>query len=419
MSEPLKIGIVGCGRILPAHLHGFQILREAGFDHFRITALVARKIEDALRFRRRGEGPPPRPPVSQAPGDPLGRPHLYVSDFQDDVEVEVYDDYREMLEKAEVDAVEIYTSLFNHHEIALAALEAGKHVMVQKPMAISVRAARAMIEAAERAGKVLSVAECARYGAETRQAKWALEQGLLGEVEMVAQVSLGSFWSPDKIVADTPWRHQKLLGGGGGSVDLGVHFFHVLRYLCGELDEICALTKCFEPRRYKRDEAGNVILECSCDVDDAFFANFSFQSGAIGHITWTWAGHGEPVSLPGGRVIYGTKGCLKEGQLILDEGTRYSLSEVFAAEAPEELKERWFPRGITDIFALEELDFQQAIATGAHTETHGKEGLKDLAASFAILESATLKRAVRVADVESSAVDAYQREIDEHYGLVG
>src|SRR5689334_20043406 len=102
----IRIGIVGCGRILNAHLQGYLKLRERGVDTFRITALVARREEDALMFRRRGEGPTPRPPVlDPSTGDPLAAPHTYVSDFQDDVDVRVYTDYRQMLADGVVDAV--------------------------------------------------------------------------------------------------------------------------------------------------------------------------------------------------------------------------------------------------------------------------------------------------------------------------
>jgi predicted dehydrogenase len=86
----IRIGIVGCGRILNAHLQGYQRLREKGVDSFRITALCARREEDALMFRRRGEGPTPRPPVlDPATGDPLAAPHTYLSDFQDHVEAQI------------------------------------------------------------------------------------------------------------------------------------------------------------------------------------------------------------------------------------------------------------------------------------------------------------------------------------------
>ena len=79
---PIKIGVIGCARILNAHLRGFRILREAGYeDLFKITSLCARKEEDALRFRRRGEGPPPRPDPVETPGGPLNAPHMYIDDL--------------------------------------------------------------------------------------------------------------------------------------------------------------------------------------------------------------------------------------------------------------------------------------------------------------------------------------------------
>src|SRR5207253_10102820 len=71
----LRIGIVGCGRILNAHLQGFAHLRTCAVDTFRIAALCARRADDARMFRRRGEGPTPRPPVMDpATGDPLAAP---------------------------------------------------------------------------------------------------------------------------------------------------------------------------------------------------------------------------------------------------------------------------------------------------------------------------------------------------------
>ncbi|MDE2992991.1 MAG: hypothetical protein OXU67_03825, partial [Chloroflexota bacterium] len=77
-TSPLRLGIVGCGRILPAHLHGLKALAESGAAHIVVTALSARRREDAEMFRQRGEGPPPRPPVTDMAGDPLAAPHLYV-----------------------------------------------------------------------------------------------------------------------------------------------------------------------------------------------------------------------------------------------------------------------------------------------------------------------------------------------------
>src|SRR5260221_492285 len=66
-AEPIRIGLVGAGRILPAHLRGYQLLRQAGIDNFRITAITSRTRRDAESFVTRDAGPSPRPPVSRQP----------------------------------------------------------------------------------------------------------------------------------------------------------------------------------------------------------------------------------------------------------------------------------------------------------------------------------------------------------------
>ncbi len=149
----IRIGIVGAGRILNAHLQGYLKLRQAGIDNFRIVALCARKHEDALMFHKRGHGPSPRPPVlDPATGDPLAAPHTYISDINDDVEVALYTDYRDMIASGKIDAVNDTTTLAMHHQIGLDALNAGLHLLSQKPLAISVRAAKRMLELARAKG---------------------------------------------------------------------------------------------------------------------------------------------------------------------------------------------------------------------------------------------------------------------------
>ena len=415
MAERINIGIIGCARIMPAHLRGYKILQEHGYDNFRITALCARRREDAQRFRKRGEGPPPRPPVITDASDPLAAPHSYVSDLHDDVDVEIYTNYREMVKNAKIDAVDIYASLFVHHDAAIAAAEAGKHVIVEKPFAISIKAGQRMIEAAEKANRVICVAENAHYRKGTRALRWAIEGGIIGDLQMYISGGIGGYWSPNKIVAQTPWRHSKILGGGGGAIDIGVHRFNTLRYTCGEVDEIFALAKILEETRTECDENGVILNEVQNEVEDVFMALLKFRNGAIGQLSFSWAGHGEPMSLGSG--IYGSKGCIKGDTVILDDGTRKSVEALFDEGADETLKDRFFPHGITDGFALEKLDFFNAIEHGVTPETSGDEGLRDLAASFAILESAELNQLVKVDDVESGVITAYQKEINDYYGL--
>jgi len=414
----IRLGIVGCGRILPAHLRGYKRLRDAGYDNFRITGLVARKRSDAEMFRKRGEGPTPRAPVSDNPGDPLSAPHMYVDDVHPDTVPTVYDSLDDMLASGQIDAIDTPASVFVHHTIALAALKAGKHILVQKPFSVSVLAGRRMVEAAREAGLVLGVNENVRYAAGSRHAAWAIEHGHIGDVQMVATISIGTRdWSPDRVVADTPWRHIVNEAGGGATMDIGVHAFHGLRYLCGEVKSMSALVRTFEPVRFLRDPAGHVLQEVPADADDAYFSLFELERGGIGMASFTWAGHGEPTGLPEGRVIYGSKGAIKGGRLLADGKDAVALSDLFQQFASAEVKARYFPLGLTDTFALAAYDFLHAIETGGQMEASGEEGLRDVATAFAMIEASHAHRQVAVEDVLSGKVAAGQAPIDAHYGL--
>lgn len=415
MAEPIRIGLVGAGRILPAHLRGYQLLRQAGIDNFRITAITSRTRRDAESFPRRDAGPAPRPPVSSQPSDPLSVDDIFVSDFQSDVDAEVYDSLEDMLAADVVDALDISATLHVHHTAALQGIQAGKHCLIQKPLAISVAAGRAIVEAAKQRGVSLGVMENLRYAPNARVARWLIDQGYLGDIQMIARWGIGTLeWSPDKVVAETPWRHHKLFAGGGASLDIGVHLLHELRYLAGPIETISGVTRIFEPTRWLSPTGERV----ACDVDDAFFATVKFASGAVGQLTFTWAGHGSPTGMPDGRVIYGTRGCLKGDSLILDDGSERSASELFNSRVDAQTRDAFFPNGLQDSFALAFVDFLGAIDGRRDSEVSGHEGLSDLSAAFAICESATLGRPVRVDDVLDGSVAAYQAEIDRHYGLV-
>lgn len=414
----IRIGIVGCGRILNAHLQGYKKMREAGIDNFRITALVARREDDARMFVRRGEGPPPRPPVTPPEsGDPLGAPHTYLSDFQDDVDVRVYTDYRAMIADGVVDAVNDFTTLDLHHQVAESAFKAGKHLMTQKPLAISVAAAQQMVQQAHDAGVTLGTFENVRNGNFTRAAGWAMRKGLIGDPQMALIGSIGGLWSPDVIVAETPWRHRKLLAGGGGSIDIGVHLFHMLRYVLGEVDWVSATARTFEPKRYRRDASGKVVDSVDADVDDTFFATAGFAKDAVAQMLWSWGAHGEPLQIGDAPAFYGSEGCIKGGNLIDNKDNRTPLVEKFKQEMSADERERFFPLGLTDTFALQQLDWLRAVEAGGESETSGREGLHDLASAFAVLESSALKRQVSLDEMLSGAADAYQAEINTHYGL--
>ncbi|HEX3815751.1 MAG TPA: Gfo/Idh/MocA family oxidoreductase [Mycobacteriales bacterium] len=411
-GRPIRLGIVGCARILPAHLRGIARLQAVGLDPVRITALCARRIEDAVMFRRRGEGPPARPPASDNPQDALGAPHRYVSDLHPDVLPAVFDDWRAMLDADVVDAVLVLAPVGLHHQIALAAIAAGKHVLLEKPLAISVRAGHAIANAAASRGLVAGVAENVRYTTRTRALRWVLDQGLVGTPQLWLSGGVGGEWAPDRIVAHTAWRHRKLDGGGGPALDHGVHLMHQIRYLMGPIEEISALTRTLEPVRRGGD--GLAVVN---QLEDLYLAQFRFASGALGSTFSSWGGHGERSGLDASPIIYGAAGSIRGDAVAGDEGPIGNATDLLASQAPAALRERLFPAGLDDAFGLELLDFTRAIAAGSAMEASAAEGVLDLAMAYAILESSFAGGPVRVADVLDGSVAGYQTEIDEHYHL--
>lgn len=415
----IRIGIIGCGRILNAHLQGYLRLRELGIDNFRITALCARNIDDAYMFRKRGEGPPPRPPVlDPSTGDPLAAPHTYISDINDDVDVAVYSDYRDLIASGKVDAINDTTTLALHHQIGLTAIDAGLHLLSQKPLAVSVRAAKKMVESARAKGVTFGVFENVRQSRGVRAMAWAIRKGLIGEPQMSVMGILGGLWSPDKVVAETPWRHKKLLGGGGGSIDIGVHQMHFQRYVVGEIAAVNAVARTFSPTRYLRDSNGAIVDTVQAEVDDTYMASLQFARGAIGQLWWSWAGPSAELGINEAPAVLGSAGAIRGGRIYTAAGEQLPLMDTFEQGMSAEERETFFPLGLSDPCAIQNLDWLRAIERGADPETSGEEGLRDLACAFAILESSALGRTVTQQEVLDGTADTYQREIDEHYGLV-
>ena len=242
-AGPIRLGVVGCARILPAHLRAIATLQAAGIDPVRITALCARKIDDAVMFRRRGEGPP------------LARRRRRTSRTR-------------WVRRTGMSATCIRMccprssttgrrcSMPTSSTPCSSWRRCGctmKSHWPRSPRAntsssrsrwpISVRAGKAIATEAARRGLVAGVAENQRYSPRTRALRWVLDQGLVGTPQLWLSGGIGGEWSPDRVVAHTAWRHNKLQGGGGPAIDHGVHLMHQIRYLMGSIDEVSALTK--------------------------------------------------------------------------------------------------------------------------------------------------------------------------------
>ena len=392
------MAIAGCGGISHAHLNGYRTLFENGMDNFRITAACdvekdrAEKVADVAHQFQGGDRPT------------------------------VYTDFEELAHDKIADAADICSSVSSHHTLALTAFENDMHATIEKPFAITVKAGLKIVQTAAAAGKVIAISENARFGEGTRMSRWALDQGYIGEQQMMVFGSTGAqVWYPDKIVAGTPWRHDKMIAGAGAVLDLGSHSFDVIRYLCGEVDEVYGVTKVLLPSRVARNEAGKVIQEVPSDVDDVAFAILKFKSGAMGMFGTGWGGHGEATGFQDGFTIQGSKGSLKNAsgspQIALDDGSKINVQQDFDKSVGAEVKEGFFPKGITETFALELHEFIRAIQAGGKPDNDGWEGLQDIVIAYAITESSLSGQPVKIADIISGKIEGYQKELNEKYGL--
>lgn len=412
----IRIGIVGCGRIMAAHLRGYRLLRKAGVNDFRITALCSLSEDEARMYVRRGEGPAQRPAVSQFASDPLAVADEYVSDFQDDVEVQVYTDFRRMMSEAPINAVNDFTSHALHHQVAEAALGAGKDLLTEKPIAVTMSAARRMCELTEAQNRVLGVFQSGRYMPRTRQLRWLFDSGRIGQLQMILMGSIAARWAPDRIVADTPWRHRRL-EAGGISLDVGVHRFDLIRHLAGEIQNIQARTATIEPVRRGYDEQGRLTQRVECDAEDTVYASFATAAGATGELMASWAGRGGATMLGAGEVFYASGGRVSGEEVTFEDGKTAKLADFYEQGCPADRKAEDFPLGLNDTFALAQYEWLQAVRERRPPETSGRDALASLACAFTVLESAQLGRRVDVEEVLCGRAREYQRALDDHYRI--
>lgn len=389
----IKVGLVGCGGMGKSHLDSFIELKKAGIEFFDLVAVCDVLKGRALSFA--GE----------------------MAKYQE-LKPKVYTDFKDMLKDVELDAVDIATDHRSHHVIGVSCLEAGAHALIEKPLAITIKACRKLIEAADKAGRVLAVAENYRRDMRWRAVKFLVDQGYVGPVQMVFVGGVGGSvgWGRDYITVGTSWRHVKLKAGAGPVLDNGVHDADLFRYIVGDVEEVYGVTKTFAKSRVSRDRLWRVMEKVEASVEDAGFAILKFNNGAVGF--WApayWAGHGEASSF--GWWIYGGKGVVKGDEAILDNGERVKVQTMFLAQADEEVKGAMFPHGFTNPVTIEIYDFLDSILSKRKPETDGVEGLKAEAIAYAAIESSILNQPVKVKDVEEGRIDNYQREIDQSLGL--
>lgn len=322
----MKVGLIGCGGISKAHAAGWRRAKEKG-----LAEVVATCDIEEERAKERAEE--------------LGAG-------------EVFTDYRALLSDAGVDAVDICLPHYLHCEATVAAAEAGKHVLVEKPMARNLEEGRRMLEACARNGVILMVAQNMRFDPFVERAKQLIGSGAIGKVLLAEVVWEGA-------PGLRPFHRKKELIGGGTLISTGIHPIDYIRWLVGEVRRV----SCFLGR------AAGIV-----EGEDTAVLALEFENGAVGTLVCTWAakpGRGQ------GFWIYGTEGAL------FFEGGKLTLKSPDGDGMTFKIRR-------DDSISREIEHFVKCVAEGRTPRSSGEEAFRSLQVAIAAYRSAETGMAVEL-----------------------
>ena len=226
-----------------------------------------------------------------------------------------YASYEELLADPEIEAVRVCAANHAHAEISIAALKAGKHVLCEKPMAVTLAECEAMVAAAEEAGKYLMIGQNQRLAKAHAKAKELIKQGAIGKV-LTFRTIFGhggpETWSIDP--GSNVWFFDKTKAAMGAMADLGIHKTDMIQYVLGSK---IVKTQAVLTTLDKRDATGSLI-----GVDDNAICIYQMENGVIGTMTASWTYYAAEDNTT---VIYGTK-----GELRLYDDPKYSVQQINA-----------------------------------------------------------------------------------------
>ena len=420
MSDALAMGLVGCGGMGLRHVYGLsEMLRQnvSGIDLVAVCDIHDSAAHHVAGVAERELGRRPR----------------------------VYTDFEAMIdEESPLNAVDLTTEPGLHHQHALACLAAGLHVAVEKPMSVTVRACRAMIDAAADGNLVLSVFENYRRDPINRLVKALLDAEAIGRPRLMVTVTTeGGPWA-QQIAA---WRHQK--HHGGCLLEFSVHKADLMMHFLGPVVSVYAETAMFERVRRNTTEAGRYTqfyghrvrprIELGADfaptAEDTALAVIRFESGALAQLSMSVAAPGERWHRD---LIYGADGSIvlprsRSGiapEVMLTGDRRVAAHDAVRDFSLDQMTARFFDgaRRIDcydltfaeidrKLLAIELVEFAECILNGRKPEVDGDEGAKSVALCLAILESGYARAPVAFNDVLGDKVNGYQSDINDSFGL--
>ena len=330
--DTITFGLIGCGRVAPRHAQSYGQGRET-----RLVAVADIRSDRAQRF------------AEEYRADP-------------------YANYHDLLARPDIDAVSICVPSGLHAQVAIDALQAGKHVLVEKPIALSLADADHMIAVARECGLRLGVVLQNRYNSPMQQVRLAVDEGRLG------RLYLGNAcvrWYRPQSYYDDEW-HGTWAMDGGALMNQSIHHIDALQWFMGPVQSVQAYTSTLA-HRMEAEDVGVAVLR--------------FASGALGTVegsTLTW-----PQNLEGSVALFGERGSVEVGGTALNRITLWKVDGQLEQESEILTSQRVDPPSVYGYSHREVIrDFAQAVMTGGQPGTPGEEARKSLELVLAIYQAA-------------------------------
>jgi UDP-N-acetyl-2-amino-2-deoxyglucuronate dehydrogenase len=340
--------IVGCGLIARFHARALADIPGA-----RVTALVSRNPANAKKL-----------------ADEL------------DLRCETYTDLTPVLARKDVNVVIVTTASGAHMEPAVAAAEVGKHVVVEKPLEVTLDRCDRIIAACDRHGVKLCTIFPSRFGDANQALKAAVDDGRFGRLTLGETTC--KWWRPQSYYDEGGWKGTKALDGGGAMMNQAIHNVDLLLWMMGPVTHASGYTATLAHERI--------------EVEDTAVACLRFASGALGVIQATTSVY---PGLPKTIGVHGDRGTVVIEQ---DDVLRWDFNPETAED--REVKQRFAqktgasggssnPAAISHVGHARQLaDFFRAIETGQPPLVDGREGRRAVEVILAVYESARTGRTV-------------------------
>jgi UDP-N-acetyl-2-amino-2-deoxyglucuronate dehydrogenase len=337
-EKNFRIALAGCGRISRNHFEAIDKID--GLD------LVAVSDVDPAR--------------AQEAGKSWGVPF--------------FTSYEKMLAESNADVVTIATPSGLHHEMGIAAAQAGKHVVMEKPMSISLTGADALVHACDKAGVQLFVVKQNRLNPPVQLLKRAVDNNRFGRIYMASCIV---HWArPQEYYDQAPWRGTWEFDGGA-FMNQASHYVDLIQWIMGPVESVMAKTATLA-RRIETEDSGIAILK--------------FRSGALGSIQVTMLAY--PRNLEGSLTVLGEKGSAKIGGTAVNKIEHW---EFAAADDDDKLVEA-ANTNPPNVYGLGHQGYYrnvlEVLRGEAKPDTDGRAGRKSLELILGIYESAKTGREV-------------------------